>query len=94
MTINTKTPQQYSQYGLLSYADMDDKDSEAFAQFVKDISTVHKPKASYGKNGYRFTSKHMGSIGGQIIVLPIECIADYVFLGLKEELDMDKPDVK
>ena len=78
--------------GLLSLVDIPEGLEKEV--LIMKMRLVHKPSKKYLKNGYRFMTSHMKQIGGGIIMLPIECIADYVPLDIKDLIDGNDADTK
>ena len=65
-------------------------DSEEKRNLLLKIDALPKefqPSESYGDNGYRLSDEMMNSLGGNVILLPLEYISNYVGLEFKQMLD-------
>jgi hypothetical protein len=62
-------------------------DSENKNDILLKIKEMHQPSDNYGENGYRFPDEWIEQIGGIIIQMPLECIADYILLTDKKGID-------
>lgn len=80
--------------GFLSLSDLPDCSE---AQTIKEqIAAIHTPSSSYLENGYRFSDNHINEpyISEAIIMLPIECIADYIRLDELKKFQENEADIE
>lgn len=54
---------------------------------IKKAKLYHNPTPEYGDNGYRFTDYSIEKVGCSIIVYPIEWMADFIGIEMKNTFD-------
>ena len=84
----------YIQYGFMTIRDCPvGKEKDELLLKLKDF---HNPSDNYLENGYRFTDEQLefARQTGNAVMLPLDCMADFIPLHLKEKVDADDDLIK
>src|SRR3990167_4499228 len=66
---------------------IDGEEKSKVIEKIKDARKHHNPSADYGENGFRFSDETLEQMGRNIILLPLEWMADYISLEHKTLVD-------
>lgn len=76
---------------IIKLSELSEHEAYQFKDSLLVKSIYRKPESNFDQNGLRYTLAYLNSVGGRIIRLPLELMADYVDAITKDAIDESDP---